>query len=52
MVAARLELDGLAGLDLKPASDGAHLHDAAFHGHLMDFDAVGGGKRAADQASR
>ena len=39
VIAARVERDGLARLDLDAAGDRPHLHHAAFHFHLMDFEA-------------
>src|SRR5216684_2506766 len=50
MQAVGLELECLARLDLATAGDGAHLHHALIHGHLMDFDLSGVGKRAAEEA--
>src|SRR5713101_1497335 len=50
MQAVGLELERLARLDLDAAGDGAHLHHALIHGHLMDFDLSGVGKRAAEEA--
>src|SRR5215207_801632 len=49
MVAAGLELDGCAGLDLEPGLERAHAHDLALHRHLVDRKARRRGQRAADE---
>src|SRR5262245_8476920 len=49
VITARLELHGLTRLDVK-AADGPHLHDAAFHAHLVDFETAGHVRRAAHKS--
>ena len=53
MVAAGRELHSLAGRNLDPTYDRAHLHYAVGHLHQVDFDpACGGGRSAEDSISR
>ena len=49
VVAARLELDSLARLDLETAGNPAHRHHAVLGFHLVNLEAAGARKRAADQ---
>ena len=44
VVAAGLQIDRLARGKVE-TGDGAHLHHVAFHGHLVDLDHVGHGRR-------
>src|SRR6185295_1498541 len=50
VIAAGLELDGLARLDLDAVRERTHLHHAVVHRHLMDLEFSGDLARAADQA--
>ena len=52
MIAARRQLDRLAGLDRKPLLERAHRHHAIVHGHLVDFDLAGDVSGPADQPVR
>src|SRR5581483_7870773 len=49
VIPARLEVYGLARLDLDTATDRSHLHHAAFHLHVVNFEASGKIGGAADQ---
>ena len=54
MIAARRELDRLAGLDGETLVERAHRHHAIVHGHFVDLDLagdVGRARRSADPAS-
>jgi hypothetical protein len=52
VIAARLELDLLTGLDLQAAGDLAHLHNAPFRFHFMNLEGSRLRQRAADQPIR
>ena len=52
VIAARRELDGLAGLDRQSLVERTHGHDAVVHGHLVDLDLAGEIAGAADQPVR
>jgi hypothetical protein len=47
---ARLELDGLAGLDFQSSFDLSHLRDATLHLHLVKFESGGNVRRSTDEA--